>query len=161
MNSKEFNVAKALVNLKQKETDDLLFYLVSVYLKENPVNADDVYAEILSKVMGYYKNDVSDDKKIVKTEKHKEESKASAFVPASLKEDAIESFFQALEKKTIVNRKGEEQRLLDRSSLPWVFATKMLASYVAHILQERFSLLQAFSDIEKVAGYKPRSLRSL
>ena len=48
-------------------------------------------------------------------------------------------------------------KILDRSDFPWVFATKKLASYVAHILRDKMRVACAFSYIEKVAGYNPKS----
>lgn len=77
-------------------------------------------------------------------------------VPNGLKIEKVESFFQALEKKTITIS-GKKIKILDRSVFPWVFATKNLAGYVAHILRDKMRVTCAFPNIEKVAGYNPKS----
>ena len=104
--------------------------------------------------------------KIVKTIRFEDpEAEAAIYrdderVPDGLKIEKVESFFQALEKRTI-SISGKKIKILDRSDFPWVFATKILAGYVAHILRDKMGVACAFPNIEKVAGYNPKSpLRS-
>lgn len=82
-------------------------------------------------------------------------------VPASLLRDDVESFLRILEGTTMKDRRGKELRILDRSTLPWKFATKALAAYIAQVLIDKFPVTQSFADIKTVAGYKCKNLHSL
>lgn len=79
-----------------------------------------------------------------------------AFVPEEFKEEAVEAFFHALENATI---KSTRKKILDRSKLPWVFASKRLACYVASLLFG-FKLTSPFARMEDVLGDAYGSLHS-
>ena len=72
----------------------------------------------------------------------------------------VELFLSSLEKQYVETEDGEIVKILDRSNIPWKFSTKVLGSYVAHILRDKFNILRAYSAIEKMAGYSRKSLRS-
>lgn len=79
-----------------------------------------------------------------------------AFVPEEFKDEKIEAFFHALEKATI---KSTREKILDRSKLPWVFASKRLACYVASRLFE-LRVTSPFARMEDVLGDAYGSLHS-
>lgn len=79
-----------------------------------------------------------------------------AFVPEEFKEESVEAFFHALENATI---NSTRKKILDRSKLPWVFASKRLACYVASRLFE-FKLTSPFARMEDVLGDAYGSLHS-
>lgn len=79
-----------------------------------------------------------------------------AFVPEEFKEESVEAFFHALENATI---KSTRKKILDRSKLPWVFASKRLACYVASLLFG-FKLTSPFARMEDVLGDAYGSLHS-
>ena len=111
------------------------------------------YAKMLSNIFG--------DEEIIenKEKKHRKPEIEEPYVPLELKNKKVERFFKDLEKTKIVY-KGKEVKMLDRSQLPWKFATKTLAAYVASYLP-LFKVKNHYYQIETVAKYRHGSLNHL
>ena len=96
-------------------------------------------------------------------EKYKEEpacKKRDFFVPEEFKSADVEFFLQELGKETIIYE-GKEKRILDRTSLPWIFVSKAIAAYVTQILHDEYSLYFAAANMSKVTTFASADLRDL
>ena len=154
------------VNEKEPMDDEMLaeVYLTAVN-KQNPID----FTEILkahrkeTETRQYIKRveELVKPKSKVTLKKEISTHEVEVEVPASLLRDDVESFLRILERTTMKDRRGKELRILDRSSLPWKFATKALAAYIAQVLIDKFPVTQSFADIKTVAGYKCKNLHSL
>lgn len=92
--------------------------------------------------------------------KKDENSAPKPFVPKEFMDEDIEFFFHELEKESVLFE-GKETKLLDRTSLPWVFVSKKIAAYVTRILRDDYSLYFAAARMANVTGYTGDSLRDL
>lgn len=161
---------------KQKPSSDKVYQkesmddemLAAVYLtavnKQNPIDFTEMLKahrkeEEARRSIEHIKEQVKPQRK----EKDNREptcKKRDFFVPEDFKSVDVEFFLQELGKETIIYE-GNERRILDRTSLPWVFVSKAIAAYVTHILHDEYSLYFAAADMSKVTNFASADLRDL
>ena len=83
-------------------------------------------------------------------------------IPDVLKSEKAQRIFTAFQQTNVkVKGKSEPKPIVICYNDHWEFATKSLAAYIAETLQKELSETNMFAIIERVAGYKPRSLQNL
>jgi len=161
---------------KQKPSSDKVYQkesmddemLAAVYLtavnKQNPID----FTEMLKahRKEEEAKRSIEHIKEQVKPQRKEKDNreptckKRDFFVPEDFKSVDVEFFLQELGKETIIYE-GNERRILDRTSLPWVFVSKAIAAYVTHILHDEYSLYFAAANMSKVTTFASADLRDL
>ena len=153
------------VNEKEPMDDEMLaaVYLTAVN-KQNPIDFTEVLkAHRREDAERQYIKQVEELVKPQRKEKDNREptcKKRDFFVPEDFKSVDVEFFLQELGKETIIYE-GNERRILDRTSLPWVFVSKAIAAYVTHILHDEYSLYFAAANMSKVTTFASADLRDL
>lgn len=153
------------VNEKEPMDDEMLaaVYLTAVN-KQNPID----FTEMLKahRKEEEAKRSIEHIKEQVKPQRKEKDNreptckKRDFFVPEDFKSVDVEFFLQELGKETIIYE-GNERRILDRTSLPWVFVSKAIAAYVTHILHDEYSLYFAAANMSKVTTFASADLRDL